>query len=78
MLHRKKYVKTPLLHIASLGQKVAICTTQSEIACTSPVTFMHYLRLHTGATGENAAVLTSACVHVAAALPTSSKPIIQL
>ena len=44
----------------------------------TPIPFMHYLRLHTGDTGENAAVFTSSCVHVAVALPTSSKPMLQL
>ena len=40
--------------------------------------FIHYLRLHTGGTGKNAVELTSICVHVAVALPTSSKPMLQL
>ena len=39
---------------------------------------MHYLRLHTGGTGENTAEFTSTSVHTAAVLPTGSKPILQL
>ena len=39
---------------------------------------MHYLRLHTGGTGENAAEFASTSVHIAVPLPTSSKPTLQL
>ena len=35
--------------------------------------FMQYLRLHTGAAGENTAELASTSVHVTDAFPTSSK-----
>ena len=35
---------------------------------------IQYSRLHTGGSDENAAELASSCVHVAVALPTSSKP----
>ena len=39
---------------------------------------MHYLRLHIGGTGENAAEFASTSVHKAVSLPTSSKPTLQL
>ena len=45
---------------------------------STPITFICNLRLHTGGTGENAAVSAFTCVHVAIALPTSSKPMLQL
>ena len=35
-------------------------------------------RLHTGAVGEKATEFISTCVHVADALPTSSKPKLQV
>ena len=51
----------------------------SEKACShSKPNIMHYLRLHTGRSGENAAEFTSTRVHVAVALPTSSKPMLQV
>ena len=37
-----------------------------------------YSRLHTGGSGENAAKFTSTSVHVVVALPTSSKPVLQV
>ena len=43
-----------------------------------PIICMLHLRLQTGGTGENAAELTFTCVHVKVALPTSSKPVLQL
>ena len=37
-----------------------------------------YSRLHTGGAGENAAEFPFTCVHVAVALPISSKPKLQV
>ena len=42
------------------------------------VIFMQYSRLHTGGAGKNVAEFTSTGVHVAIALPTSSKPELQV
>ena len=39
---------------------------------------MQYSRLHSGGAGENAAELASTCVHVAVALPISTKPELQV
>ena len=60
--------------------KFKVISIQLRRYVTAPITFMHYLRLHTGGEScvKNAAEFTSTCVHAAVALPSSSKPMSQL
>ena len=89
MLHKKKYVnnlfgaymlvyRNQLLWGQLHTQVSSNTSMQSKRRVATPVMFIHYLRLHIGGPGENAALFTSICVHVAVALPTSSKPMSQL
>ena len=44
----------------------------------TPVSFMQYLHLQDGGFGENAAELSSTCVHVVVAPPINSSPELQV
>ena len=84
---QKKYANNLLWIQELISLRALLCNYKHQFLSTQQYNrkgmqshnpFMHYLRLHTGGTGENVAELAFTCVHVTVVLPTSSNPMLQL